>query len=88
MQREILSTPVGKIESIGPAYSHRLSKLNLYTLEDLLYHFPNRYEILGHESKLNSLNIGDKVSVKASILQIKNIRTKYGKLLTFATIND
>ena len=88
MQREILSTPVGKIESIGPAYSHRLSKLNLYTLEDLLYHFPNRYEILGHVSKLNSLNIGDKVSVEASIWQIKNIRTKHGKLLTFATIND
>ena len=88
MWRKILNTPVGKIESIGTAYSSRLSKLRINTLEDLLYHFPTRYNNLERISKLNSLAIGDNVSVEASIWEIKNIRTKYGKLLTLATIND
>ena len=89
MWGKILNTPVGKIASIGPTYSNRLSKLNINSLEDLLYHFPSRYENLNKISKLNTLlRSGDKVSVEATVWQIRNVRTRYGKLLTFATVND
>ncbi len=84
----MLITPIVKLANIGPSYSNRLKNLNISTLEDLLYHFPARYEDLSKQSKLNSVAVGEKVSVEGVVWQIRNVRTKYGKQLTFATIND
>lgn len=53
-----------------------------------MYHFPSRYENLSVKKKLNSIKHGEKVSVEGVIWQIRNVRTKYGKLLTLAVIND
>ena len=84
----MLDTSVDKITKIGPSYKNRLNNLNISTLEDLLYHFPVRYENFTEKRELNSLAAGEKVSVEGSVLQIKTIRTKFGKFLTFATISD
>jgi ATP-dependent DNA helicase RecG len=84
----MLRTPVVRLTNIGPSYSNRLKKLNITTLEDLLYHFPSRYEDLANVKKLNSVAVGEKTSAEGIVWQIRNIRTKYGKQLTFATIND
>lgn len=80
--------PIEKLPNIGPYHSNRLKRLNITTLEDLLYHFPTRYEDLRAKRKLNSVSPGEKVSVEGVVWQIRNIRTKYGKRLTLATIND
>lgn len=84
----MLKTPIAKLTNIGSSYSSRLKKLNITTLEDLLYHFPTRYEDLTKKKKLNSLQAGENVSIEGIVWQIRNIRTKYGKRLTFATLND
>ena len=83
-----LNTSIKKITSIGPTYSNKLLKLNISTINDLLYHFPTRYEDYSKVNKINSLSVGDKVAIEGTVWQIKNIRTKYGKILTFATIHD
>lgn len=35
---------IGELKGIGPAQSQKLSRLNLYTLQDLMLHLPHRYE--------------------------------------------
>jgi len=83
-----LKTPLAKITGIGPAYINRLKKLNLNTVEDLIYHFPFRYDDFSNISKLSDVKIGDKVTIKAEVWQIKNTYTKFRKVITKALIND
>lgn len=84
----MLNTSVGNLAKIGPSYENRLKKLNINTVENLLYHFPVRHEDRRIIHKLNELTPGQKTSVEGVVWQIKTTRTKYGKFLTFATIND
>ncbi|MEX0621613.1 MAG: ATP-dependent DNA helicase RecG [Candidatus Woykebacteria bacterium] len=83
-----LDTPVVKIPKIGPFYAKKLNKLKIDTLHDLIYHFPFRYGNLGQSKKINQLGPGDFASIKGSVWQIRNIRTRFGKNLTLATVND
>ncbi len=42
--REILSTPVNTLKGVGPRIAEKLAKLDIHTVEDLLYTLPHRYE--------------------------------------------
>ncbi len=83
-----LQTPVEKLYSIGPAFANRLQKLNIATLENLLYHFPFRYEDLSAISTINKLRIGNTTTINATIWQIKNTYTKSRRVITTAILND
>lgn len=83
-----LNTPVGKLPFIGSTYAYRLKKLNIDTLRDFFYHFPARYEDWKISTKISEVKLGERVSVQGLVWEIRNIRTKYGKNLTFALIND
>ncbi|MBQ2873247.1 MAG: ATP-dependent DNA helicase RecG [Bacilli bacterium] len=50
------------IEGIGPKTKELLAKLNIYTIEDLINHYPFRYEVL-RKSDLNELKDGDKITI-------------------------
>ena len=83
-----LTTPIGQIPRVGSFHASRLKKLKIETVEDLVHHYPFRYENLGTPVKINSLKVGETVSTTGKIGQIQNIRTRYGKNLTLATITD
>lgn len=83
-----LKTSLSKITGIGPYYINRLKRLDLNTLEDLIYHFPFRYDDFSNVSKLSDVKIGDKVTIKGEVWQIKNAYTKFRKVITKALIND
>src|SRR5579872_5510430 len=86
-----LTTPIEEVPLIGPVSAKKLAKLDIYTLEDLLYHIPAR-----HEDTSNVLPIGNVINgsteqiytVKGTIVEIKNIFTRNGKRLTQAVIED
>jgi ATP-dependent DNA helicase RecG len=42
--RQQLSTPVVHLKGVGPRVAEKLAKLDIHTVEDLLYVLPNRYE--------------------------------------------
>ncbi len=42
--RQYLSTPVDTLKGVGPRIAEKLTKLDIHTVEDLLYTLPNRYE--------------------------------------------
>ncbi len=84
----LLSDPITTIPLVGKSYANRLKKLDIETIEDLLHHYPFRYEDFSVKKKLNELIAGETVTVTATVLEIKNIYTRGGKRLTFATVAD
>jgi len=83
-----LDTPLEKVPKIGPHVLRKLKRLKISTIEDLIYHIPFRYENIGEPKKISGVGLGEYASVTGTILESRNIRTRYGKNLTKATIND
>lgn len=83
-----LFTPIEKLPKVGSFYAARLKKLKIRTLNDLLHHYPFRYEDLGTPKKISEIVPGNIVSTKGVVWKIGNTKTRFGKILTFATIND
>lgn len=83
-----LSTPITAVSGIGPKYKKKLEKLDIFTIEDLLYHFPFRYDDFSQVKKISELQEGEKATVRGILGPVKNIYTKYGKRLTRSTIED
>ena len=83
-----LETPLRQITGIGYVQGVRLANLNLITVQDLINHFPFRYDDFSETVDIAKAQIDQKVTLKGEIWQIKNIFTKYGKKLTQAIFND
>ncbi|MGE5041600.1 MAG: ATP-dependent DNA helicase RecG [Candidatus Levyibacteriota bacterium] len=69
------------LKSLGRGYafqSKKLEKLELKSVQDLLYHIPSRYEDLRIISRIQGLRLGETVTVKGEVLEIKNeYRTRF-----------
>ncbi len=83
-----LDDPVSHAYYIGTKYSELLKKLGIFTLRDLLYYYPIKYEdsrdirdIVNIETK--NINI-----VKGKINNIKSVYTRSRKNITTAEIED
>ena len=83
-----LGTPLKQLTGIGPGLAYKLSRLNLFDLEDLLYHFPFRYDDFSQIKPAAEAQIGEVVTLQGEIWSIKNIYTKFRKVLTQAIFND
>ncbi len=81
-------TSLAKLPGFGPGYLSRLHRLGIETAYDILYHFPFRYEDLSQVAEIANLKIGEVATVRGQVLEIKNIRTRTGKFLTKAIVND
>lgn len=83
------STPTEQLPRVGPQYQRKLKRLGIKTVGQLLFHFPHRYEDYSSIVPISQVEIGQTVSVKGRIEDIKNIRTfKRRMMLTQATIVD
>ena len=56
--RQHLSTPVVYLKGVGPRLAEKLAKLDIHTVEDLLYVLPHRYEDRRQFSKISHLRDG------------------------------
>ncbi|MBI4067686.1 ATP-dependent DNA helicase RecG [Candidatus Gottesmanbacteria bacterium] len=83
-----LDTPIDDVFMIGPIMAGKLHKLNIYTVEDLLRHYPFRYEDFSIISKIAQVQIGETVTIRGKIISFKNIYTKLGKKIQQAQISD
>ncbi len=83
-----LETPLSKLTGIGLTYAKRLEYLGLFTLEDLINHYPFRYDDFSNVSSALDAQIGQKVTLQGEIWSIKNIYTRFRKILTQAIFND
>lgn len=83
-----LTTSLSHILGIGPGYSYRLKILNLNTIEDLIYHFPFRYDDFSHTGSALEAQIGESVTLQGEVWSIQNIYTRSRKIITKAIFND
>ncbi len=73
---------------VGPAYAKRLEKLNIRTAEDLLYHFPFRYDDYSLISPINKARPGEITTIKGKLIEIKNQYTRHGRKIQKAKVSD
>jgi len=84
-----LSSKIESISKVGPAYLKKLNKLNIKTIEDLFFHFPHRYEDFSKQTLISELKEGEKATIQAEIVEIKNTRLFHRRMvLTEALVKD
>jgi len=83
-----INSPVSIVPLIGPRYERILAKLDIFTVKDLLYHFPSRYEDYSKIVKTKSARVGEVVTVIGEIKEARNILTKNRKRITKVLLSD
>jgi len=83
-----LETPIKNLFMVGKSYAQKLSKLEIKTLEDFLYHFPFRYIDYSLVSPIYQLQAGEIVTIKGEIISIKNEYLRSGKKIQKAEVDD
>jgi ATP-dependent DNA helicase RecG len=58
------------LHGVGNRVAEKLQKLDIYTVQDLLFHLPFRYQDRTRISPLNQLNIGDYAVVEGEVKEI------------------
>jgi len=70
------NTSVSELPFVGLVYAKRLEKLGILTVYDLLHHFPSRYLDYSALRTVASIQPGETVTVSATIIEMKSIRTR------------
>ena len=83
-----LFSPITDLPFVGKVYSDRLKKIDVETVEDLLLHIPRRFEDFRNTTKIKDVKVGENVTIKATIEEMKNIYTKSGKVMQQAVLSD
>lgn len=65
------ATPLSKVLRLSEDQKKALTRLNLNTVEDLLYHFPARYSQYVESSNIAEAPLGEKGSWYGVILDLK-----------------
>ncbi|TFJ94628.1 ATP-dependent DNA helicase RecG [Lentibacillus salicampi] len=73
----MLSDPVTTVKGIGEKFAADLREMGIQTVEDLLYYFPNRYDVF-EIRPLSELIHDDKVTIEGRILHEPSLHF-YGK---------
>ncbi len=83
-----LSSPISELPRVGPQMLKKLNKLGIFTVQDLLQHFPRTYDNQTEIRQIAYVVSNEQNTVRVTIHQIKNIRTKSRKVLTEAKVSD
>ncbi|MBT6401331.1 ATP-dependent DNA helicase RecG [candidate division WWE3 bacterium] len=83
-----LTSDVETVPKIGPKYQKILEKLEISSIEDLIYHFPFRYDDLSVIKKISELRVNDVVTTQGTLESINNIYTRNKKRITKAIFSD
>jgi ATP-dependent DNA helicase RecG len=86
---EGLDTPVQWVKGVGPRAAEALEKLGIRTVEDLLFHFPHRYEDRREFRPLGSIQQGEEVLTRGRVLGAQLDRSaRRGMTLAKVVIQD
>lgn len=84
-----LETKIEDVPGIGDFYQKKLKKLGIKTVEDLISHFPHRYEDFSHIVSISQAKIFSNVCVEGKIKKIENRKTPKKKMIiTEAILED
>ncbi|NLJ83606.1 MAG: ATP-dependent DNA helicase RecG [Halanaerobiaceae bacterium] len=87
MKKE-LPKSVQFVKGVGPRYASLLEKINIYTVEDLLYYFPRDYQDRRKLARIKYLNIGELVTVEGEVLKVSEEKPRPGLSILKVTFTD
>ncbi|MEW5719507.1 MAG: ATP-dependent DNA helicase RecG [Chloroflexota bacterium] len=80
-----LDAPVTRLQNVGPAHAKKLQKLGIYTVGDLLYHFPHRYDDYSKLKTISQLMYGEEVTLLVTVCEA-HTRETHRAGLTITTV--
>lgn len=83
-----LATDVQFLKGVGPKGAMLLHKLGLKTVEDVLWHFPRRYQDRRNLPPLTMLRPGMEATVRGELVEVKTRPIRGGRVLISATLAD
>ena len=83
-----LNEPITSLKGIGENQSKKYSKLNIYTVRDLLFHIPFRYRDTSEILSIEDFKYLEEGTFLAQIVETRNIYTRTGKILTKVKVID
>jgi ATP-dependent DNA helicase RecG len=88
MSNEFLMKPVQSIKMVGPHRAATLQKLGIFTVQDLLYHFPRRYEDRTRLTPASACVHGEVATVRGTVLAVQNLKPKRSLTITKLAVHD
>jgi ATP-dependent DNA helicase RecG len=84
-----LKKALNEIPGIGQSFLKKLRKMGIQTIEDLLFHFPHRYEDFSNVVPIKAATLNQVVCFRGKILDIENTTTlRRRMILTQAILED
>jgi ATP-dependent DNA helicase RecG len=75
-----LNAPLTVLHGVGPRNASSLEKLGLYTLGDMLYYFPRRYDDYSQLKPIHRLTYGEQVTVLGMVQSVSSRTVRGGKM--------
>lgn len=76
------------VKGVGQAKAAMLAKLNIFTVGDLLEHYPRRYEDRSQLRPIRSLADNEVQTFQAQVVSVQDSRPRRGLTLTKITVRD
>ena len=84
-----LNAEVTVLPRVGPRYAKTLERLGIFTLGDMIYHYPRRYDDYSQLKPIKRLVYGEEVTVIGTIQSISTRKIRGGKnKLSEAVLSD
>ncbi len=74
-----LDAPTTVLTGVGSVNAKRLEALGIFTLGDMLYHFPRRYDDFSKQTRIIDLLYGQEVTIMGEIRSVSNRPVKGGR---------
>lgn len=82
------STPIIELKGVGKAQSQKFNKLGIETIQDLLFHIPFKYRDTSEILSIKDFKSIQEGTFLGQIVEVKNIYTRRGKVLTKVKVAD
>lgn len=83
-----INSEITEIKGIGESLSNTFKRLNIHTVEDLLFHIPIKYQDSSHILSIEKFLEVGKGTFLAEIIDIKTFRTRNRKIITTVQVKD
>ena len=82
--------PVTRLKGVGTSVAEKLNRLGIFSVQDILFHLPHRYEDRTRVAVIGSLQNGDAITVKGRIdfVDMAYSRNKRSRRMLLCHISD
>lgn len=88
MPADFFTKPVQYLKMIGPRRAAAMQKLGIFTVRELLYHFPRRYEDRSRLLPAGACRHGEAATIRGTVLAAQDLKPRRGLTITKLAVHD